>query len=135
MGRIKIHLQERTVYRNWHSMIHRCKRNSPGYENISVCSRWQKYDNFYSDMISSYQEGLTIDRIDNSAGYSPENCRWATPKQQARNRRSNVMLTFRGKTQCMAAWADEFGIQQNTLRQRLVAYGWTVEEALTGKRG
>lgn len=135
MGRIKIHLQERTIYRNWHDMVQRCRRNAPGYEKITVCQRWLKYDNFYADMISSYSEGLSIDRINNDAGYSPENCRWATPKQQARNRRSNVMLTFKGKTQCMAEWADEFGIKQNTLRQRLVAYGWTMEEALTGKRG
>lgn len=135
MGRIKIHLQERTIYRNWHGMVHRCKRNSVGYENISVCKRWLKYDNFYADMIGSYKDGLTIDRIDNQGDYTPENCRWATPKQQARNRRNNVMLTFKGKTQCMADWADELGIKQNTLRQRIVAYGWTVDEALTGKRG
>lgn len=135
MGRIKIHTRERKIYRNWHNMVQRCKRNAVGYEHISVCSRWQKYDNFYDDMIGSYSDGMSIDRVDNSKGYSPENCRWATPKQQARNRRSNILLTFNGKTQCMADWADELGIKQSTLRQRLVAYGWTVEEALTGKRG
>ncbi len=130
MGRIKIHLQERTVYRNWHGMIHRCKRNSPGYENISVCSRWQKYDNFYSDMISSYQEGLTIDRIDNSAGYSPENCRWATPKQQALNRRSNVHLTHNGKTQTIQEWSEELNIKRSTIEMRL-RRGLTHAQALT----
>ena len=130
MGRIKIHIRERKIYRNWHNMVQRCKRNAVGYEHISVCSRWQKYDNFYDDMIGSYSDGMSIDRIDNSKGYSPENCRWATPKQQALNRRSNVYLELNGKRQTIQEWSEELNVKRSTIEMRL-RRGLSDAQALT----
>ncbi|MGR5130682.1 hypothetical protein, partial [Photobacterium swingsii] len=67
--------------------------------------------------------GTTLDRIDNSLGYSPENCRWATWTQQQRNKRSNVFITHAGETLCIAEWAEKSGITSSTLRKRL-RDGW-----------
>jgi hypothetical protein len=97
---------------------------------IKVCERWQKAENFINDMQATYQKGLTLDRKDNSLGYSPENCRWATRVQQGRNRRSNVNVTISGKTQCLKAWCEELNMNYATVKFR-IRRGKTPEQALT----
>jgi hypothetical protein len=72
----------------------------------------------------------TIDRIDNNKGYSPENCRWATMKEQTRNTRRNRILEFDGKSLCLQEWAEITGLKRTTIAER-INRGWTVEEALT----
>ncbi len=113
----------------WMSMRSRCGTPScSGYKNyggrgIKVENRWDKFENFYDDMFEGYAEGLTIDRIDNNGNYGPMNCRWITVAEQNRNCRSNVFITFNGKTQCKASWARELGIHINTLDNRIKMNG------------
>lgn len=124
------------TYYIWHSMVNRatnplCKA-FPNYggRGITVCDEWLDFSRFLADM-GERQEGLTLERIDNNLGYSKENCRWATRAEQARNRRSNRMITHNGVTKLFSDWARDAGIRHTTLRARLDEYGWTFERALT----
>lgn len=124
-------------YRSWSRMFVRCYNSNEhaydlyGGRGIKVCDRWRSFAAFLEDMgPKPLGHHVSVERIDVNGHYCPENCRWATPKQQARNTRRNVMLTFRGKTQCISAWSEELGIGQSTLRIRL-KYGWSVERALS----
>lgn len=74
---------------------------------------------------------VKIARIDNDGNYEPENVRWETVTQQQRNTRRTRLLTFDGRTQSMADWADEVGLPYATLNQRINGYEWSVEKALT----
>ena len=124
-------------YNIWQGINQRCSNPSArdfhryGGRGITVCDRWQKsFSDFFADMGPRPSPDHTIDRIDNDKGYSPENCRWTTWKVQHRNRRDNRLLTFDGRTLCLAAWAEETGIGYQVLYGRL-ARGYTVEQALT----
>jgi len=78
-------------YKTWAAMLSRCKPDNPTYcsrKGIKVCERWQKFENFLSDM-GLRPKGKSIDRINNSLGYFKENCRWATAKEQQNNRTNN----------------------------------------------
>lgn len=124
------HGMSKTVtYARWASMIQRCKKNLDYVGRVSVCRRWLSFTHFLSDM-GECPAGLTLERIHNDKDYRPGNCKWATSAEQNRNTRHNVILTFRGKTQCAADWAKEIGIAASTLRQRLYR-GWPIEEVLT----
>lgn len=122
------------VWRIWRGMRDRCNnpknRAYPAYggRGITVCERWQSLANFKADM-GDPPAGLTLDRIDNDKGYSPENCRWATPLEQSRNRRSVRILTLNGETLPLPTWADRAGLTVRQLRQRLDA-GWDLARAL-----
>lgn len=104
------------IYRSWVSMIQRCTNpNNDDYHcyggrGITVCERWRTFANFLIDMDNPPTKYHSIDRINNNKGYCKSNCRWATPKQQARNKQNNHLETYNGKTQCLAAWAEETGI-------------------------
>lgn len=122
------------TWSSWSRMIRRC---TPGNDKakwyadrgIVVCERWKKFENFFIDM-GTRPKGKTLDRIDNNAGYSPVNCRWADTKTQGGNKRNNVVLTLNGKTQHVAAWARELGLQRTTIERRL-GKGWPAEKALS----
>lgn len=77
-------------------------------------------------------DGLTLERIDNDKGYSPDNCKWATPGEQARNRRSNIYITFEGETLTLSDWADRVGITHQAMKKRLRK--WSVERAITAPK-
>src|ERR1700676_319378 len=121
----------------WATMLHRCyDRKDPRYSRygmrgIQVCQRWRRsFAAFLADMGPRPSARHTIDREDNDGDYTPRNCRWATKRQQARNRCDNVVIRFRGRVQCLTAWAEELGIVPNTLNYRL-RRGWTIKRALT----
>ena len=84
-------------------------------------------------MSNGYADNLTIERIDGNKGYSPDNFRWATYKEQANNTRQNVFITYNGKTQTIAQWAEETGIKYATLYMRVNKLHWDIKRALTTK--
>lgn len=131
-----IHGLSRTpIYGLWASMHNRCYLPShPAYKNyggrgIIVCERWHTFEYFLADM-GMRPEGRTLDRYpDKNGNYSPDNCRWATRKEQQRNRRDNVYITFQGRTMLIVEWAELLRIKFVTLWWRL--QNWSIERALT----
>lgn len=126
-------------HRTWESMRQRCLNpNATGYEyyggrGITICDRWlESFENFLADM-GVRPDNKTLDRIDPDGNYCPENCRWANKREQANNRRNNNTLTYDGRTQTVAEWADEIGISRATLSSR-VRRGWDDKKALTYRR-
>lgn len=121
-------------------MIDRCTLPlNDNYENygargIHICDEWvrdfQAFYDYVSQLPKFDMDGMSLDRIDTDGNYEPGNMRWATMKEQQRNRRNNHLITYQGKTQCCQAWADELGIGRSTIQYRLKK-GWTVEAALT----
>lgn len=102
-----------------------------GAKGISVCDEWQDFKEFLRwSLDNGYQDGLTIDRIDSSKNYCPENCRWADRKVQNNNTSRNHLLTYNGRTQSIALWADEMNLPYSTLKTRIDKYGWDIERAL-----
>ena len=123
-------------YNVWLSMMHRCYLQSTdsypryGGRGIQVCERWHSIENFLEDVGERPNNQYSIDRIDPNGNYEPNNCRWATKKQQQRNRRDTRMLTWQGKTQALADWGEELGIEYEALRRRFDK-GWSTERALS----
>lgn len=115
------------TYSVWRDMRSRCQRKADtcyryyGGRGISVCERWNSFENFLEDM-GERPDGLTIDRIDNNGNYEPDNCRWATRKEQSRHTRQNKMITYQGKSQCLTDWASELSVNKITLAYRLKHY-------------
>ena len=101
----------------------------PGYAHLSMCDEWAKDFTAFRKwaLENGYREDLTIDRIDNSKGYSPDNCRWVDLKKQANNRRSNVVVEYDGKTFTLSELADYVGLSRTTIEQRN-RNGWSVED-------
>lgn len=110
-----------SVYRIWQAIKSRCTNPSnPAFKDyggrgITVCNRWaESFENFLEDM-GERPEGLSIDRIDNSLGYRKENCRWATPKEQNSNQRSNKWLAWNGSVKILLEWSREWGLKHQTI--------------------
>lgn len=119
-----IPVEDKIRLRNiWKLVKSRCKdlsNSNYGGRGIELCSSWEKFKTFYEWALSSrYSPNLSLDRIDNDNGYSPENCRWVTNIEQANNRRNNVILTYKGVTKTLPDWARFLGIKQATLRARV----------------
>lgn len=96
-----------------------------GGRGISVCKEWREsYTNFRDWAFNNgYSDNLTIERIDVNGDYCPENCRWATAKEQCNNRRTNVLIEWNGKTQNIEQWSNETGIPYKVLHDRYKRYG------------
>lgn len=131
-------LSNTKFYEQYRGMLKRCyDPNAINYRDyggrgIRVCEEWRTDAKAFYDwaIAHGWSEGLSLDRIDNDGDYCPENCRWATVKEQSHNKRNNLRLTFNGETKIAAEWADELNIPCKTLYERL-RRGWSVEDALT----
>jgi len=100
-----------------------------GGRGIKLCERWTVFENFLNDMGPRPSKDHSVDRINNNGDYEPENCRWATRRQQNNNTRKTINFTINGRTLSKADWAREAGIKYMTLDHRL-RLGWSIEEAL-----
>jgi hypothetical protein len=127
---------------NAHKAMHRrCydpKHNRHiNYMGISVCSRWRgavNYPVFLSDMGRRPSSQHSLDRIDNKGDYEPGNCRWATSKEQARNRNSTDIVEYKGIKKPLIEWAEDFGVAYYTVRKRFYKLGWSLEESFNGSK-
>lgn len=119
----------------WRAMLHRCDiPSNPAFHNyggrgITVCESWRVFDHFRNDM-GFAAPGMTLERKDNNGPYCPENCIWATRKQQNRNRRANRQITYQGETHCLIVWAEKLGMGESFLRRRMDVQGMTFEQAV-----
>ena len=132
------HGDSRTIlYRKYRSMLSRC--NDPnnryykryGGRGIKVCKEWEKdFVSFKNWALKNgYVEGLSIERIDNNKGYSPDNCKFITLAEQQKNKSNNVKIHYKGETKILAEWARIFNINSQTIATR-IKRGWSVEKAL-----
>lgn len=126
------------IYYIWTSMIQRCYNPKAGSyrlygaKGVTVCDEWRRdAASFFAWAADNgYSDDLSIDRLDNSKGYSPDNCRWVTMKTQQNNRSTNKLLTHDGKTLTLSQWAETIGLNPRSLESRLVR-GWPTEKALS----
>lgn len=108
---------------SWVGMMRRCySPSNSGYHRyggrgITVCERWHHLPNFLADMGEPPTTTHSLDRIDNMANYTPENCRWATKKEQAQNKRDTINIEYGGKIQCVAEWSRELGIPLTSMHR------------------
>lgn len=114
-----------SLHKCWQHMKQRCNNeNIKGYHNwggrgITYTPEWEEYEPFKDWALSNgYEEGLTIDRIDNDGNYEPSNCRWATRQEQANNFRPNVLITVNGRTETAAEWSRITGVNHGTILWR-----------------
>lgn len=137
-GGVKTHGMSNTrIYKIYHKMLERCyyDKNSKYYNKITVCEEWRNKETgfltFYNWAIESgYRDNLSIDRINNYGNYCPENCRWATNKEQANNKTNNVIIEFNGERKTLAEWADYKGWSTSTIYNRYKRK-WPIEKMLT----
>jgi len=128
-------LSKTPEYNIWTNIKSRCgnpKNNSYkdyGGRGIYLCQRWLNFEHFYNDMGSRPSKIHSIDRIDNNLGYSPDNCKWSTPIEQANNKTSSKIIKYKRISQSLADWSRDTGLNYDMLKYRINA-GWPVERAL-----
>ena len=127
------------IYNIYYKMMRRCYTTDAdtyheyGGRGIRVCAEWHTYENFRMWALAhGYAPYLSLDRIDNNGDYTPKNCRWATPPQQANNRRNNRKIIAFGESKNLKEWARDPRciVDFRTVHYRL-SVGWTPEQALT----
>ena len=130
------------LYRIWKNMKRRCdspndkRYKTYGGKGVKVCEEWSNnyqsfkewaYANGYDD--SAEFQKCTLDRVDNDGDYEPNNCRWATMKEQANNKRTNRIVVYNGCKYTLTQLAEKIGMNKTTLKERL-NMGWSVEDAV-----
>ncbi len=132
--------QELGEYRVWRRMIDRCSKSplsKPTHTHknyvdrgIKVCERWlNSFEDFYNDLGPRPSKNHSLDRINNDGNYEPNNCRWATNKEQCNNRRSNRFIDINGEVKTLKQWSEKYNIKYCSLQARLYS-GWGIEDAL-----
>lgn len=117
-------LSKSSIYTTWRAMIQRCENQNTkhyaryGGRGIAVCERWHDFENFLVDM-GEKPPRTTLERKNNDLGYSPENCVWATRKEQQNNRATCRYVTWNGEIKTVMEWSNHTGIHHNTISQRL----------------
>lgn len=128
------------VHNAWNAMLDRCTNaNYEGYplyggRGIAVCERWRVFENFFADMGEPPSPQHSLDRIDVNGNYEPSNCRWATAKEQSRNRRSNVIVTYQGVTSCLLEHCERLALNYHVV-SRCLRKGWPLDLAITAPLG
>ena len=126
-------------YKAWQHLKERCDNKNckdyPRYGGRGICyaKEWERFENFYIDMMPTYKKELTLDRIDNHGNYCKKNCRWATRKEQANNTRNidrALKYDILGELMTIKQIAEKFGIKRTTLDMRLRHYKWPLDRAL-----
>lgn len=127
-------------YKAWINMIARCYKPTDqsfskyGGRGITVCERWRdSFDAFFADMGRKPSPGLSIERKDNNGPYSPDNCKWATWREQGNNRRTSRLVTIHGQTKTMTQWSRESGLSHQVIDDR-IRRGWPEERWLNAVR-
>lgn len=119
--------QKHPLAKTWCNLVQRC--GNPGHPDfkhyggrgIIMPESWAKFENFLADMGASHSPGMTLERIDNNASYSKGNCRWATRREQALNRRTNRPITINGETRLLGEWSAITGLRRETISCRIAA--------------
>lgn len=127
----------RPEYRVWSGIKTRCTNPNDkffhryGGRGIKICERWvNSFENFLDDMGERPLPNSQIDRINGDGDYEPSNCRWTTPKENARNRNTSHVLTVNGQSKTLAEWEEVTGIDYQVIWTRLTKLGWTPEETI-----
>lgn len=131
-------LSNTRLYQTYNNMKSRCyKTYAKEYENyggkgITICDEWlNDFQKFYDwAMMNGYADNLSIDRIDNNKGYSPENCRWVDMSVQNNNTRRTRKIEYNGETHSVSEWSRIIGLSRNTIVKRL-KLGWNIEKTLS----
>lgn len=128
------HLPE---YNIWVGIKERCHNPNTiaykdyGEKGIKVHSSWIKsFATFYDEVGSRPSDKHWLDRIDNTKGYEPGNCKWSTPTEQANNRHNNLLITIEDETHTLAEWVRKSDVGYHTARMRITHWGWTPKRAL-----
>lgn len=137
--RLTKHGLSRSPLYNIHSnMIERCycpdsnRFHCYGKRGVTICDEWEDIKNFVLwAQASGYKDGLTLDRIDVNGNYEPNNCRWATPKEQSNNTRRNIFEKHNGEVKTIKQWSEYCGIDYYTFHARIRKLHWPIEKALT----
>jgi len=122
------------AYKRWEDMHTRCyNSNTRSYKNyggrgITVCKEWHCFEAFYSDM-GSPPKGMSLERKNNNEGYNKKNCKWATPKEQSNNRRSNRIVEYKNCKMTLSQLSEKYKLGYKDLYKRLSA-GWSIEDAI-----
>ena len=134
----KHNMRHTRLYRIWSAMKTRCTNQKQpnwqtyGKKGICICAEWESFVVFSEWALNNgYADNLSIDRIDNNKGYSPENCRWVTSKQQCNNKTVNHFIKYEGEKKTLMEWSEKLGFNYNRVKARL-RLGWPVEKAFFG---